>query len=80
MRLATRIAKLERRALPEGPTICPVCDLPVGSDAIPPERIRLHIPEARVFGEPDPADDPANDFCKGCGRRVVLRVEFDRVG
>jgi hypothetical protein len=80
MRLAARIAKLERRVLPEGPTICPVCDLPVGSEDFPADRIVLEIPEPGGSGEGQQPDDPANDFCAGCGRRMVFRVEFDRVG
>lgn len=80
MRLTTRIQKLERHQRRINPEVCPVCELVVGSDDLPPERITLHIPEPRVFGEPDPADDPAKDFCEGCGRRVVFRVEFDTEG
>jgi hypothetical protein len=34
----------------------------------------------RVFGDADPSDDPANDYCKRCGRRIVFRLGFDQAG
>lgn len=80
MRLATRIAKLERRALPEGPSICSVCDLPVGSEDFPADRIVLEIPEPGACGQEQAAEDEGKDCCAGCGRRLVFRVEFDREG
>ncbi len=80
MRLASRIQKLERRALPEGPTICPTCELPIGSDDIPPERITLCFPGGQEPGGPGEEEDPSKDFCPECGRRVVFRIEFDSAG
>ena len=80
MRLTTRILKLERHIRKGNPVICPVCQFAVGCGEIPPERITFEVPVPGAFGEAEPIDDPANDFCKGCGRRVVLRLGFDKAG
>jgi len=67
MRLTRRVAVLERRREGQGPT-CPECG---GS------RRTGVAPQIRVVEHDEPCGP---ERCPGCGRRLVVTIEFDRAG
>lgn len=68
--LTTRISTLERiqRVTRLASAICSVCGWREGA------KTKLYV----VTYENEPDDTP--DYCPGCGRRQVYKLEFDRPG
>ena len=83
MSLNTRLLKLERSPLRSVRAKCTECGWPLPGNSplptpLPEGSVVLDFPE---WGEAESeGDDGRSDFCGTCGRQVVFRLKFDRVG
>ena len=81
MNLNTRLLKLERSPSRTVRAKCTECGWPLPGNSplptpLPEGSVVLDFPE---WGEAD-SDGDQSDYCGACGRQVVFRLGFDRVG
>ena len=67
MNLRKRLQTLERGAVPRDGGRCEDCGFAAGD-----------VVQGKVVFGDEPLDGP--DVCPGCGRPLILRLEFDRPG